>query len=403
MNPTISAIKDRRDLGALIPSYLDDWGLSPSEFRVYAHIARRAGMGGECWEGTHGMARVCRMNRKTVAAAIARLEKLHIIKVTRRDGKTSQIVLTNSSDWKPYPKQTLPKTDPTQNRPYPNEAQVPYPNEAQVPYPNEAQVPYPNEAHEGIPFKGAPLRESQEGNPQSPRAGFVDEQPPVFFSNSTPVESQGLGSQKSFPVRQAAGGENAPPRDRLAEKMAAGGIARQVTQLYARYAATATVIGRSPGGRAKAAQAAAAVFCEGHIPQTFLDGFEALLELAKRKHQRGEEFIGFPSLARLIEDSSYGEAAIARLAAEERPEIVDPKGAADAAVIAGAMEMLRSNSKREQAAAAVPRRRAMTREEEDLLGMSQSLAISAAARADYRRQYEALAREQDAIAWGGAA
>ena len=46
MNQEVSATEGGRDWGAIIPSFLDDYGLDPYEMRVYIRLARRAGMGG---------------------------------------------------------------------------------------------------------------------------------------------------------------------------------------------------------------------------------------------------------------------------------------------------------------------------------------------------------------------
>ena len=42
-------VRDYRDLRAIIPSFLDDFGLTPAQFRIYGRIARRVGKGGYCY------------------------------------------------------------------------------------------------------------------------------------------------------------------------------------------------------------------------------------------------------------------------------------------------------------------------------------------------------------------
>ena len=113
-------IRDYRDLGAIIPSFLDDFGLTPAQFRIYGRIARRVGKGGYCSESAQNMAIHCRMNLKTVRSAIKFLESHQLILVERRPGKSPHIALTHSSKWistsnRPQPKTGIPKTDPTQN------------------------------------------------------------------------------------------------------------------------------------------------------------------------------------------------------------------------------------------------------------------------------------------------
>ena len=94
-------IQDNRDWGAFIPSFLDEFGLDPFEFRLYSHIARRAGNGGKCWEKIDGIAVVCRMERKTAYRAFQFLEDHKLISVERRLGKTSIITLNHQSEWIP--------------------------------------------------------------------------------------------------------------------------------------------------------------------------------------------------------------------------------------------------------------------------------------------------------------
>jgi hypothetical protein len=94
-------LQDNRDWGVFIPSFLDDFGLDPFEFRLYSHIARRSGNGGKCWEKIDNIAAVCRMERKTAYRAFQFLEDHKLISVERRLGKTSIITLNHQSEWIP--------------------------------------------------------------------------------------------------------------------------------------------------------------------------------------------------------------------------------------------------------------------------------------------------------------
>jgi len=47
-------------------SKLDDFALDPYEFRVYGHVARRAGKSGECFSRVEDMASVCKMSTRKV-------------------------------------------------------------------------------------------------------------------------------------------------------------------------------------------------------------------------------------------------------------------------------------------------------------------------------------------------
>lgn len=93
------SVSDERDLGAFIPSFLDDFGLDVYQFRVYCRLARRAGAGGQCWESVNNIANACNMNRKTVMSAIASLLKFCLIRQTKRPGKSDLYQLTHHRHW----------------------------------------------------------------------------------------------------------------------------------------------------------------------------------------------------------------------------------------------------------------------------------------------------------------
>jgi hypothetical protein len=105
---------DSRDLGSFIPSALDDLGLTPSQFRVYCHIARRAGAG-VCYESHGSASTLCRMNKKTYIKSLHDLENFGLVEIERRIGTTHLVNLTSESSWvTPKEVQPHPKIDPPQ-------------------------------------------------------------------------------------------------------------------------------------------------------------------------------------------------------------------------------------------------------------------------------------------------
>lgn len=126
MNPEI-VTQDVRDFGAIfIHSELDDAGLTPAEFRVYAHIARRAGSDG-AYPGIDSMAEVCRLAKATVIDAVRMLESRKMIFVKREEGQRNRYHLTRQSAWQPAtPVQTeeRPKPLPELNTPLPDLART---------------------------------------------------------------------------------------------------------------------------------------------------------------------------------------------------------------------------------------------------------------------------------------
>jgi hypothetical protein len=92
------SVADERDIGAFIPSLLDDYGLNVYEFRIYCRLARRSGSG-SCWESVNNMAAACKINRKTVMQAIASLMKMRIVQKIKQPGKVDKYELTQPEQW----------------------------------------------------------------------------------------------------------------------------------------------------------------------------------------------------------------------------------------------------------------------------------------------------------------
>jgi hypothetical protein len=94
---------DRSEMNVLfVHSDIDDFGLSPAEFRVYAHIARRAGQS-SCWPGIDSIATTCRLHTETVVKAIKALEVNGLLEVIRKTGVSNVYRLTKRSQWKEQP------------------------------------------------------------------------------------------------------------------------------------------------------------------------------------------------------------------------------------------------------------------------------------------------------------
>jgi hypothetical protein len=95
---------DERSHPIFINSELDDYGLDPYEFRVYARIARRAGKKSNCFESIAEIAKGCRMSAGRVKKSLAKLIALNLISRDSIPGKTSHYKLTDPVAWeKPDP------------------------------------------------------------------------------------------------------------------------------------------------------------------------------------------------------------------------------------------------------------------------------------------------------------
>jgi hypothetical protein len=122
-----------------IPSRLDDYGLSLAEFRLVCHVARR----GICHEAIPNMARVCRMDVKTMKRCIKATVRLNILHRQFRKGETLILKLRPMEEWMPSPKDTLG---------------VKRPDTSPISHPNHQAQTTP---HKGNPIEGNPIRGEQ--------------------------------------------------------------------------------------------------------------------------------------------------------------------------------------------------------------------------------------------------
>lgn len=76
MTPT--PVLDEQELGLFVKSEMDDYGLDPFEFRIYARIVRRAGRS-DAWESVPNMAKACMMTESRVRLALQLLEAAGLI------------------------------------------------------------------------------------------------------------------------------------------------------------------------------------------------------------------------------------------------------------------------------------------------------------------------------------
>lgn len=68
----------------IIPNMVDDLGLSPYAFRLYAHMKRVAGETGACWQSTRTLADTCKMSVGKVSKAKKELQEAGLITVETR-------------------------------------------------------------------------------------------------------------------------------------------------------------------------------------------------------------------------------------------------------------------------------------------------------------------------------
>lgn len=169
-----------------VHSAIDDYPLSPEEFRLYAHLARRAGSGA-AYPSLESMARKCRMHKDTARRCLHNLLAYKMLDAHERRGQTTLYTLTKISRWvkpdvvlalqekqaqegkaKRALKKAAKQTDPAD----PSETKGGVQEAAAEATPPKRREGYPSEMEGGHPSvtKGDevnPLRGSIEGDPSS--------------------------------------------------------------------------------------------------------------------------------------------------------------------------------------------------------------------------------------------
>lgn len=87
----------------LVHSDLDDYGLDPYEFRIYAHVVRRTGgkYHGECFAKLKKTAEVCKMSVRKAQYSLKTLCEAGLLLKEERKGRTDIYKLAPKSYWKP--------------------------------------------------------------------------------------------------------------------------------------------------------------------------------------------------------------------------------------------------------------------------------------------------------------
>lgn len=80
-----------------IHSDIDDAGLTPAEFRVLAHLSRRAGKNGICHPGIRSISKTCHLSRGTVGTVLESLEKRKFVATSKRHGFLTEYAITTES------------------------------------------------------------------------------------------------------------------------------------------------------------------------------------------------------------------------------------------------------------------------------------------------------------------
>jgi DNA-binding transcriptional ArsR family regulator len=86
---------------AFIHNFLDEYGLDPYEFRLYAHIVRRTGgkQSGVCFASLNKISQFCKMSPRKAQQAMKVLLKANLVTQTKRIGRTDEYRVRLATDW----------------------------------------------------------------------------------------------------------------------------------------------------------------------------------------------------------------------------------------------------------------------------------------------------------------
>ena len=83
-----------------IPDWLNDYGLTAYEFRVYSYAVNRASLNGKCDDSVVEIADACRVARNVVLAALQNLSEVyHLLVRNKRPGLTDEYFIAPQSEW----------------------------------------------------------------------------------------------------------------------------------------------------------------------------------------------------------------------------------------------------------------------------------------------------------------
>lgn len=86
------------DFGSIL-DHLDNFGLTPVQFRVYCHLLTGVDSSGTISRSSESIAKVCKLTRITVLRVVAQLEKMSMIVCDRTAGKKTVYKLQLATQW----------------------------------------------------------------------------------------------------------------------------------------------------------------------------------------------------------------------------------------------------------------------------------------------------------------
>ena len=92
-------IKPYKHFTLNVPAFVDEYGFTPEEFRVFARIMRRAGENGVFFESVTSMSDTLQISERLVRRALRVLQGCKAILVFTEPGRSTQITVNPSDRW----------------------------------------------------------------------------------------------------------------------------------------------------------------------------------------------------------------------------------------------------------------------------------------------------------------
>ncbi|MDZ8055705.1 MAG: helix-turn-helix domain-containing protein [Aulosira sp. ZfuVER01] len=98
---SIPDVKNRPDSVMFVHNLVDEYGLDPYEFRIYAHAVRRTGgkPDGKYFASLSKTAEICKMSVRKAQYALKFLCEAGFLTQEKRKGRTDQYRMTHSREW----------------------------------------------------------------------------------------------------------------------------------------------------------------------------------------------------------------------------------------------------------------------------------------------------------------
>ncbi len=168
------AVKEKSELALFVRRDIDDYGLDPYEFRIYARVTRRAG-NGEAWESLANMASACCMSLSRARRALNLLRLAKLIESIERPGYSNLYRLNPQQKWVASERlqeirsfinlRAKSPTPITSDRGTRNDSPT---KSNSTPLPDVIPLPLSDVIDEGIPSEGISLKVLPQ-SPQSPQ------------------------------------------------------------------------------------------------------------------------------------------------------------------------------------------------------------------------------------------